>query len=91
MAGDSDQLDPRSANVHISYNASLARKGLLTFGALAVTACALTFPGLADLVFALGLEVTMYVIFMYVRNQVTRRVPCRGGSACKWPRCPMTG
>lgn len=54
---------------------SLAQKGLVALSALAVVACALTFPGLANLVFALGLEVIMTVTFLYVRDRVTLRVP----------------
>ena len=59
----------------------MARKGLLALSALAVVACAVTFPGLANLVFALGLEVIMYVIFMYMRDRVTLRVPLEGSKA----------
>ena len=44
-------------------------------GALAAVACAVTFPGLAELIFALGLEVLMYVIFECVRERVALRVP----------------
>jgi len=44
-------------------------------GALAAVACAVTFPGLADLVFTLGLEVLMYVIVECVRERVALRVP----------------
>jgi hypothetical protein len=54
---------------------SLARKGLALMGTLAAVACAVTFPGLADLVFALGLEVMMYVVLMCVRRRVALRVP----------------
>ena len=44
-------------------------------GALAAVACAATFPGLAELVFALGLELLMYVIIKCVREWVALRVP----------------
>ena len=44
-------------------------------GALAAVTCAMTFPGLADFVFALGLEALMYVIYKCVRERVTLRVP----------------
>jgi hypothetical protein len=44
-------------------------------GALAAVACVATIPGLADLVFALGLEVQMYVITKCVRERVALRVP----------------
>ena len=44
-------------------------------GALAAVACAMTYPGLADFVFAIGLEVLMYVAKMCVRERVTLRVP----------------
>lgn len=44
-------------------------------GALAAVACAATFPGFADLVFAVGLEVLMYVIIKCVRERVALRVP----------------
>ena len=54
---------------------SLARKGLALMGALATVACAVTFPGLAELAFALGLEVMMYVIIRCVRGRVALRVP----------------
>lgn len=60
---------------HVRIKPSLTRKGLLALSALAVVACALTFPGLANLVFALGLEVIMAVTFMYTRDRVTLRVP----------------
>ena len=63
------------AAVHSSSKSSLVRKGLLALSALAVVACAVTFPGLANLVFALGLEVIMFVIFKYMRDRVTLRVP----------------
>lgn len=56
-------------------SSSLARKGLVLMGALAAVACAVTFPGLADLVFTLGLEVLMYVIVECVRERVALRVP----------------
>lgn len=54
---------------------SLAQKGLVAMGALAAVACAVTFPGLADLVFALGLEVMMFVFIKCVRERVALRVP----------------
>ena len=44
-------------------------------GSLAAVACAMTFPGLANLVFALGLEVLMYVVLECVRERVALRVP----------------
>lgn len=57
------------------YSSSLARKGLALMGALAVVACATTFPGLANFVFAIGLEVLMSVALKCVRDRVTLRVP----------------
>jgi hypothetical protein len=60
---------------NILVKSSLARKGLFALSALAVVACAFTFPGLANLVFALDLEVIMAVTFMYMRDRVTLRVP----------------
>ena len=60
---------------HSVSKSSLARKGLIALSVLAVVTCAVTFPGLADLVFALGLEVIMTVAIMYVRDRVTLRVP----------------
>ncbi len=61
--------------VHNLAKSSLARMGLLALSALAVVACAVTFPGLANLVFALGLEVIMFVIFEYMRDRVTLQIP----------------
>lgn len=49
----------------------MAHTGLILMGALAAVACAATFAGL---VFALGLEVLMYVIFKCVRERVALRV-----------------
>ena len=63
------------APIFIGRRKSLARKGLALMGALAAVACAMTYPGLADFVFAIGLEVLMYVAKMCVRERVTLRVP----------------
>ncbi len=54
---------------------SLAREGLILTGVLAAEVCAATFPGLAELVLAMGLEVLMYVIIECVRKRVALRVP----------------
>ena len=65
-------------NGYMLSNQSLGRKGLMLMGALAVVARAMTFPGLAGLVFALGLEVVMFVAVKCVRERVILRVPRRG-------------
>lgn len=68
------EIFPKTSILYLC-SLSLARKGLVLMGALATVACATTFPGLADLVFATGLEVLMLVIFKCVRDRVILRVP----------------